>query len=187
MTIGKREKIIQAAISSFCEKGFQQTSTAIISKAAGVATGTLFLYFKSKDDLINIIYKEAKTAMMANVQEGFPETQDTQVIVKHIWIRAINWALENRQTFQFIHMCKASPIITEETKSELAPLTGFGDRLLRNAFAKKELSVMDTQMFYMLLDGMWNSTIEYLIANPQKQKKKIIDQAFEIFWKGVSS
>lgn len=182
----KREKIIRAAIASFCEKGFQQTSTATISKAAGVATGTLFLYFKSKDDLINILYKEAKIEMMASLQEDFPKQNATEIIVKHIWIKAIEWAMANRQTFQFIHMCKASPVITDETKQELAPLTHFGDKLLRQAFANKELTLMDTEMFYMLLDGMWTSTIDYLIANPTKNAKKVINQAFEIFWKGVS-
>ncbi|MES2560341.1 MAG: TetR/AcrR family transcriptional regulator [Bacteroidota bacterium] len=182
----KREKIIRAAIISFCEKGFQQTSTAMISKAAGVATGTLFLYFKSKDDLINVIYKESKMEMMASLQADFPEGENTQTIVKHIWIKAIEWAMANRQTFQFIHMCKASPIITDDTKMELAPLTHFGDQLLKRAFANKELAVMDSEMFYMLLDGMWTSTIDYVIANPTKNNKKVINHAFEIFWKGVS-
>lgn len=182
----KREKIIQAAIASFCEKGFQQTSTAIISKAAGVATGTLFLYFKSKDDLINIIYKEAKMEMMSSLQHDFPTQGSTETIVKHIWTKAIEWAMANRQTFKFIHICKASPVITNETKQELAPLTHFGDKLLKQAFAKKELSTMDTEMFYMLLDGMWTSTIDYLMVNPTKNAQKVINQAFEIFWKGVS-
>ncbi|MES2778460.1 MAG: TetR/AcrR family transcriptional regulator [Bacteroidota bacterium] len=182
----KREKIIRAAIASFCEKGFQQTSTATISKAAGVATGTLFLYFKSKDDLINIIYKEAKMEMMTSLQDNFPKEQNTQVIVKHIWTKAIEWAMGNRKTFQFIHMCKTSPMITDETKQELAHLTHFGDQLLKRAFTKKELIIMDTEMFYMLLDGMWTSTIDYLMANPGKNTKKTVTQTFDIFWKGVS-
>jgi len=44
----KRTAIIEAALKLFTERGFHGTSTAQISKEAGVATGTLFNYFPTK-------------------------------------------------------------------------------------------------------------------------------------------
>jgi AcrR family transcriptional regulator len=49
----KKTAIMGADLKLFTERGFHGTSTAQISKEAGVATGTLFNYFPTKEDLIN--------------------------------------------------------------------------------------------------------------------------------------
>ncbi len=51
-TGNKRERLIAAAVELFAEKGFFYTTTAEVSAHAGVAAGTLYLYFNSKDDLL---------------------------------------------------------------------------------------------------------------------------------------
>ena len=45
----KREAILDTALVLFTERGFFGTPTSMISKEAGVATGTLFFYFKTKE------------------------------------------------------------------------------------------------------------------------------------------
>ncbi len=54
----KRIAILEAALRVFAERGNLSAPTSAISKAAGVAEGTLFTYFKSKDDLINELYRD---------------------------------------------------------------------------------------------------------------------------------
>lgn len=56
--IGRREKtmnIVNAAIKVFAEKGFDAASMDEVAKACGVSKGTLFLYFKNKDELIQSV------------------------------------------------------------------------------------------------------------------------------------
>ncbi|MBW2612119.1 MAG: TetR/AcrR family transcriptional regulator [Deltaproteobacteria bacterium] len=48
----KYQRILQAAIKVFAEQGFFQSTIAQIAKEAGVADGTIYLYFKSKDDIL---------------------------------------------------------------------------------------------------------------------------------------
>lgn len=52
----KRCDIALAAITLFCEKGIQQTSIDQIAKSAGVAKGTIYLYFKNKEEIIFTIW-----------------------------------------------------------------------------------------------------------------------------------
>ena len=49
----KRENFLRVALKLFVTGGVQNTSTAAIAKEAGTAAGTLFLYFPTKQDLIN--------------------------------------------------------------------------------------------------------------------------------------
>ncbi|OZI13220.1 TetR family transcriptional regulator [Bacillaceae bacterium SAS-127] len=48
----KQKKILEAAIESFAEKGYAATSTSEIAKKAGVAEGTIFRHYKTKQDLL---------------------------------------------------------------------------------------------------------------------------------------
>ena len=59
----KRQAIIAAAIQVFAENGLSATPTSAISKAAGVAEGTLFTYFSTKNELINALYRSFKVEL----------------------------------------------------------------------------------------------------------------------------
>jgi TetR/AcrR family fatty acid metabolism transcriptional regulator len=52
----KRDAILRAAIDVFAERGFFNAQVADVARAAGVAAGTVYLYFKSKDDLLVSIF-----------------------------------------------------------------------------------------------------------------------------------
>ncbi len=49
----KEQRILEAAIAVFSEKGFSAATTSEIAKNAGVAEGTIFRYFKTKKDILN--------------------------------------------------------------------------------------------------------------------------------------
>ncbi len=54
---GNKEKdILEAAVNVFAEEGFYKAKISTIAEKAGVATGSVYLYFKNKDDLLNTIF-----------------------------------------------------------------------------------------------------------------------------------
>jgi TetR/AcrR family fatty acid metabolism transcriptional regulator len=61
----KRERILRAAIRVFARKGFYATRVSEIAKAAGVADGTIYLYFKNKDDVLVSIFEDRITKLIA--------------------------------------------------------------------------------------------------------------------------
>ena len=63
----KREAILRAAIKVFAGKGFFNSKVADIAKEAGIADGTVYLYFKSKDDILHSIFDRA---MAEFISEG---------------------------------------------------------------------------------------------------------------------
>ena len=48
----KYHRILEAAIKVFAEQGFYQATISAIAREAGVADGTIYLYFKNKDDIL---------------------------------------------------------------------------------------------------------------------------------------
>src|SRR5436190_18976174 len=53
----KRDAILRAAIDVFAERGYFNAQVADVARAAGVAAGTVYLYFRSKDDLLASIFE----------------------------------------------------------------------------------------------------------------------------------
>ncbi|MEM1009209.1 MAG: TetR/AcrR family transcriptional regulator [Myxococcota bacterium] len=57
-SLTKQERILLAAISVLAERGFHRTTVHDIAQAAGVADGTIYLYFKNKDQLLIELFKD---------------------------------------------------------------------------------------------------------------------------------
>ena len=64
---GKRDAILRAAIDVFAERGYFNAQVADVARAAGVAAGTVYLYFRSKDDLLVSIFEKT---MREAIEDG---------------------------------------------------------------------------------------------------------------------
>jgi TetR/AcrR family fatty acid metabolism transcriptional regulator len=83
----KRERILRAAVDVFAEHGYFNAKVAQIAKAAGVADGTIYLYFDGKEDLLVTIFREHTRnylqkleQLMANVNRA---EERLRIAVKH--------------------------------------------------------------------------------------------------------
>jgi AcrR family transcriptional regulator len=65
-----REKIVKAALNLFQTKGFDATTTKAIARKAGIAEGTVFNYFKSKDDIALHFFEQEVDSAMATVRDN---------------------------------------------------------------------------------------------------------------------
>ena len=110
----KRRRIIDAAVQVFAAKGFFGARVAEIAEAAGVADGTIYLYFKSKDDILISLFEEKmqtiieRLIVMLKDHPGDPEAKIRRYIVEHLKLVAEQPGLmqvltiELRQSARFI-------------------------------------------------------------------------------------
>ena len=66
----KRERIIAAAAKLFGDKDYHDTTTAKIAESAGVAAGTIYIYFRSKEELLVAVFEEFLGRHMDRLREG---------------------------------------------------------------------------------------------------------------------
>jgi TetR/AcrR family fatty acid metabolism transcriptional regulator len=66
----KREAILRAGVKVFAQKGYFNSKVADVASEAGVADGTVYLYFKSKDEILHSIFDQA---MAVFIDEGKKE------------------------------------------------------------------------------------------------------------------
>ncbi|RME20929.1 MAG: TetR/AcrR family transcriptional regulator [Deltaproteobacteria bacterium] len=72
----KRDRIIDAAVEVFAEKGFRAARISDIASRAGVADGTIYLYFKNKEDLLLVIFEEKMELLLEELQAALDGIDD---------------------------------------------------------------------------------------------------------------
>ena len=86
----KRERIIEAGLKLFANESYQAVTMDRVAEAAGVAKGTLYLYFQSKEDL----YLGILTDGMESISRNYQASVDPQSDVKVRLRRAITLSIE---------------------------------------------------------------------------------------------
>ncbi len=66
---GKRERILRASVDVFARTGYFNAKVSEIARAAGVADGTIYLYFEGKEDLLITVFREQSRVFLAGLRE----------------------------------------------------------------------------------------------------------------------
>ena len=77
--MNNKQKILETAITLFVKQGFENTPTIQITKESGVASGTLFYHYKTKEDLMNAAYKHIKNDMVEDMNRYYNEEDDFKI------------------------------------------------------------------------------------------------------------
>src|SRR3954447_12373882 len=72
----KREAILRSAIKVFAGRGYFNSKVADIAGEAGIADGTVYLYFKSKDDILHSIFDRAMAEFIAEGRRELASIDD---------------------------------------------------------------------------------------------------------------
>ena len=83
-TNDKRDRIMSAAITSFAQHGYHQATIADVAREAGVAAGTIYLYFKNKDDLLISIFEEKVQRFITEFQRQLSEEESAEIKLRKL-------------------------------------------------------------------------------------------------------
>ena len=72
----KPQRIIEAAVRVFARNGYYNSRVADIAREAGIASGTVYLYFRSKDDILIALFREKMAAFVAYVRRAIAAEPD---------------------------------------------------------------------------------------------------------------
>ncbi len=182
----KEQKILDASLKLFTERGFQGTSTAEIAKTAGVATGTLFHYFKSKEELINRLYFYTKESLLTEISAHCDDKKPFKENLKELWLDLVNFGINDSNKFQFIITFHCSPYITSLTKEEIENKLEGTLEVYKKGLKEQEIKEV---YFELAMDYLWGSvvsTVDHFGKYPEKFNAHNLDLAFELFWDGIS-
>ena len=111
----KRDALLAATLRLVARSGLHNTPISAIAREAGVAVGTAYLYFPSKDALINELYLELVRERDQAALAGVGAERAGHDGLRLVWERYARWHLDHRDAANFILQCESSGILSEET------------------------------------------------------------------------
>ncbi len=144
----KRRAILQATLELIADRGFHAAPMALVAERAGVAAGTIYRYFPSKESLINELYAEIKGEIFHHLQRGLPKTDSFEAYFRAVWRHYLDYLLAHPQAFLFMEQYAHSPFLEQNTKTKAQSL--FQPLLERFEKAQREGLILKAPMELLL-------------------------------------
>ena len=146
----KYMQIVDAAVIAIAENGYHQAQVSKIAKQAGVADGTIYLYFKNKEDILISVFQEKMGIFVENLQAiiNSGETSSDKLckmIENHLRVLSSDH-----------HLATVTQLELRQSNKEL--------RLKINMILKEYLVLLDQILIAGMLAGEFNQSMDIRIA-----------------------
>ena len=185
----KRQAILDTALALFVSQGFHGTSTASIAKQAGVATGTLFHHFPSKEALMECLFlnikQEFANALLLNAHQGSKLKHNA----KQLWQSALDWSLENPIKQLFFQQYSMSPMIAKNVRDQaMNSILSFISELIKQGQMMGLIAHYPVELMLENCHGQYLAATRFFIDNPHLgHNSQYRNASFELFWKAMQA
>lgn len=185
--MSKKEQILDTALRLFVEQGIENTPTAQISKAAGVATGTLFHHFRNKEELINALVLKIKEDLVRNLTKSIEGASDFKTQIQNIWTAYINWTLENPAGFQFKTQLENAAQIDDQTRAEIDSMFSGLSELILSGRKNGIFKNIPEDYLITLIESQTNVAAQYFLAHGDRFEDSSLRRLyFAALWDAIT-
>lgn len=183
---GKRERILKTAAELIVKNGLQ-TSMSMIAETAGVATGSLYNYFKSKDEMIAALYEqlanEIADAIVEDIDRSLPH-RDRLMRYVYAYIEFI-WSDPGRAIL-FEYLSSVPLIPTSQLAKVFHRVSSYGEILLREAREAGALRDIPTATMGAFIGGGIRNTLKWRRVDPKPLSEEERNHIAEMCWSAIA-
>lgn len=144
--------IFEATVRLTAKVGIAGLKMSLIAKEAQISTGTIYLYYKNKQDLLNAVYKNLKSEGIFGVMKRIEEMPIEMRLFK-LWEVAFEYHVTNSDKAIFMEQFALSPMITPENKAMEEGSMSFLNETLEEAKEKGIVKPIDNDIIMSLIMG----------------------------------
>ena len=187
----KPQQIVDAAIRVFARNGYYNSRVSDIAREAGIASGTIYLYFKTKDDILVTLFREKMAGFVARLRDAIAAEPDAlaklrRLIALHFQVLESNPDLaevvqvELRQGHKFFRGASA-----HEVEAYFALISSVLEEGVEAGLFRKDLPIkVATKVLFGALDQM---TTSWVLGKRRYKLSETADAVADIFLKGVAA
>jgi TetR/AcrR family fatty acid metabolism transcriptional regulator len=186
----KRRRILDAALKVFVRYGFYNAKVSEIAREAGVAHGTIYLYFKSKEDLLTAIFKEQMGDGIRYIKGQVDQVEGAKAKLKRLIEEQIELAERHRDLTELIllEMRQSSKFLKSDAVMIIAEYIEFIEQILKEGVASGEIrGDLDTTIIattiYASFEGM---VTRWLLEGGSFDLKGAADDIYTALMEGIS-
>ena len=187
----KREAILRAATRTFARNGYFNSKVADIASAAGVADGTVYLYFKSKEEILHSIFDRGVDNAITEARqqlEAISDPREKSRRIAHLHLERLGADRDLAVVFQ-VELRASTKFMEEFSAAGFAEYLG----LIRSTFEEgQRAGVFRTELNAKVVSKILFGALDEMATNwilSQRRYKlaPMADQVLDIFLNGVSA
>jgi AcrR family transcriptional regulator len=184
----KKAKFLSSALKLFVEKGVQNTSTAEIAKAAGTAAGTLFIYFPTKQDLMDELVLTIGKQQSDHIKALLEPSLSVRDTFFTIWNGSVQWFLDHMEAYQYIQQVRDARVISEAVIQESNKFFDYYYDAIQKGLNESRIKAYPAALIgeFLYQDIVAIMTLIQMTPAPT-QLEEIIRLGFEIYWDGIKA
>ena len=186
----RRETILRAAAQAFAQFGYFKAKVADVARAAGVADGTVYLYFRNKEDLLTSIFNWAMEQFVTRARVELPLIADPRerlrrfaqlhfALIESERDLAIVFQVELRHSTKFMEKFSTSYLAEYLLMLREVIEAGQGEGLFRSQLNPKVVA----KFLFGVLDGM---ATNWVLSRKNYSLSSMVDPVLDLFLNGVS-
>ncbi len=146
----KYKQIIDAAVIVIAENGYHQAQVSKIAKQAGVADGTIYLYFKNKEDILISVFNEKMAVFVESLQDIIENGNTSKDKLSRMIENHFNVLATDR------YLATVTQLELRQSNKDL--------RLKINSVLREYLHLLDQILIEGMLSGEFNQTMDVRLA-----------------------
>lgn len=182
---GKREAVLNSTLALIKEHGFHGAPMSQIAKHAGVAAGTIYHYFDSKETLIVELYVHVKDRLAVAILAGDDPEKPYKDRFFNIMINQFHFYIENENSLNFLEQYDNSPFAKSypdrDSKlfiNNVIPVFVYG---IENAYFK----TIDTRLLAPIIKGSLVAAAKFQLSKHIIFSQEDIIEVVNMIWDGI--
>lgn len=181
----KIELIYEVTLRRVLQQGIAGLRMADVAGDAGLAAGTLYVYFKSKEELISSLYLYLKRAKTDALLQLYVPDEGFVITFRKIWYGYFRRVLKHPEVMIFMEQYQRSSFMTANTRRESDRMLEPLENLLRQGIAEQIIKDIPVALLLSQLMGAIHEMVKLQLDNELKITQKVMDQCYTMAWDSV--
>jgi TetR/AcrR family transcriptional regulator, multidrug resistance operon repressor len=181
----KRTEILNTFLELIIKNGFHATPMSLVAKTSGIAIGTIYHYFPSKEAIIEELYSSLKEKFGNALKNSYSNDGDTKENFFSICRAMYEYLSRNLSDFLFFEQYSNSPFISNKTKEENLKHFSFAIEMLQNGIKSEKFKNMPVELMFYIVYSNISTFIKLDLRSEIEKNDSLFDILLNSMWDGL--
>jgi AcrR family transcriptional regulator len=186
-TDDKRSRLLKAALDLFETRGFDGVAVPEIAATAGVAVGTVYRYFDTKEALVNALYRHWKSVYNAMVLAPLPPGLMTRDKFTTYWQRMTEFARSYPRATRFMDLHHHGAYLDEESRAMSRTYRDVAEAFIADARKSGAIRPLDPIMVVALMWGAAAGLVKFASQGALDFDARTAADMEEALWRAIAA
>jgi len=186
--LNKIDLIYKSGLELITREGIVGLTMSKLAKRAGIATGTLYIYFKSKEEMLNSLYEKLNRESSERFMRGYSLDEPWFTGFRKIWFNYMKHRIEHSEESVFLEQYYRSPFITVDQKQMAESMKTPVHRMIRRGkdggFVRDDV---DDEMLFLAMLGFIRELADEHVTGIYDLSEERIEKAFKLSWESIKA